>query len=300
MAIFCKISERHDYRNRIFRFLSGDKFLVSRNTEGAGFYYYYWNSIIINCINIFFFLLIIFSAMALVFISGYAIFWKIFLSTGKLTPIIEGIELIFISPLPLLIITAFNNYYKKIIVPIIEISEFSIRDTDSSGLTGQTDASDLNRNRSMIDMGIIKYLFVSIFISTIFVFMLGKIITIDGEDSSQSGSKELIIQKAVTSDSANFGLVFKSDTGTHKHQLCKTDIEAIKHLQKENLDKNIQYDLFSILLGVVCIILLMIYLKMISKNLNVDIEAAFKFNRMADAGRNEALKKEMENEVNGD
>ncbi len=73
---------------------------------------------------------------------------------------IKGIEYIFISPLPLLIISAFYSYYKKIISPTITHEQKDI------------DYAEQYRNKALLDLSIIKYLFISILISTTLIIIL--------------------------------------------------------------------------------------------------------------------------------
>ncbi len=94
--------------------------------------------------------------------------------------IIKGIELIFISPIPLLIISSFKNYYDNIISLTISKKESADPYLEKS------------RFAALKDLTLVKYLFVSILISTIFTIIIEVLFSLNEESEiNQSYSETL-------------------------------------------------------------------------------------------------------------
>lgn len=275
MASFIPINENNKFWHSIFRFLTGGKYDAIKVINcDKKIRRYYWNDIVINCINIFFFLLFMASAIAFFWIAFYGIYYNIIRGRDEHTNIIKGIELVFISPLALLITTAFHNYYKNVIIPIVENKKFATSGNDDSL---KQNAHNLNKISSLVDMGIIKYLFVSIFISTIFVFMLGRILKISGEENSIKSLNFISVKAQKGTSDSTLVLNILSDSGSKNYAISEKQFSKLLEIGKEDISSSIKYDLFGLIVGVVCIVLLMIYLRIIGRNLNEDIENTIKF-----------------------
>ena len=273
MASYIPIKQKNKILNNIFGFLSGGKRDITER-EGYFSYVYFWNDIIVNSINIVFTLSFIFSAVAFFCTAWYGIYYDILKNLGTVTKIINGIELIFIAPLPLLITVAFHNYYKKIIIPIVRNKRYINGKVESY----QDTPEEKDKISSLVDMGIIKYLFISIFISTIFVFMLGRMIKISGVENNRSYDSKIIISETqLNKGDSTVSVEFLTDTSAHTHIVSIAELSKISNRQREDLNENIKYDLFGLCVGIILIILLMIYIRTISKNLNEDIESSLQF-----------------------
>lgn len=116
-------------------------------------------SFILKSIFFFFFLGAI-ACMVTLFCTAMGKIFIPLIEHKELSPdnVIVAVEKIFLSPLPLLVVYAFYTYSKKIIIP---------------ELSSQKDAEiPDNLFKVMTHLGVVKYLFVSIIISTVFVVML--------------------------------------------------------------------------------------------------------------------------------
>lgn len=292
MPSFISIQKKRKFLNGFFRFLSGDRYF-EQFEDNKYLVKYYWNHIIINCVNLLFFLLFILSAIAFFWIAAHGIYFDIIKNNGSFTAIIKGIELIFISPLPLLITTAFHNYYKNIIMPIVYYKMFGAANNDD---LLKNDSYEINKISSLVDMGIIKYLFTSIFISTIFVFMIGRMLKISGEDGESTEINNYKISFIESKTDTAVRLTFQADSLTHHHMISEAQLSKMAHLHQEDMFTNIRFDLFGLLIAVVSIVLLMIYLRIIGKNLNEDIESSIKYGTLPEKDKTADLVKTLEQE----
>ena len=211
--------------------------------------------LIVVLLNVIFSFLFICSAISLllVFYIGIKHIWSTQYcneSEDQVEIVIRAIELLFISPLPLIIVSAFHGYYEKIIKPNL------FREPNDHL------AFNENRNKSLVDFGIIKYLFVSILISTILVVILQIVL-------------ELKPQKQTTCENTNSR--FQPATDLTKSGVSSSSIQF--PISKEQIHRPTSIGLsdfldnYSATLGVslLLLIFLLIYFQFIGKNLHNDI-----------------------------
>ena len=130
-------------------------------------------SSVIDYLFDFLFIIAILCLFALASIGLYLIIKSIIKNFGhpSISEIIKGIEYLFISPLPMLIIAAFHGHYKNTIARTFQ---------DEKGVEKQL---DLRRARASLNLGVTKYLFISIAISTILTVLLEKIFSVNQPDN---------------------------------------------------------------------------------------------------------------------
>ncbi|MGC4102471.1 hypothetical protein [Ferruginibacter sp.] len=255
------------------KFVASDSITTETNAKGDEVVYNYYTAIkfITSPVNYFFLTLFIFAAIALFYISIRGLCIIFTCNYENVKGILEGVEFIFISPLPLLIVAAFHNYYKKIIIPIVDMGK-----TDNKDYSRLTNVeNEKSKSQSLVDMGIIKYIFISIIVSTVFIVLLGEFV---GHFPAHDKSSE------------THSLSVESKKTESLDSLPNLKNPTIENIKKENtLKKDVDFTLFKVCFGIILLILLLIYFKMIGKNLNEDIHNSIRIKNLVEATKDDIM-----------